>query len=146
MSADMPDFLPDALEAGTLNNIGIISLGAGVDYINSRGMNNIYSHELGLCRKIYSTLLQNPDCLLYTPAPAADASAPIVSFNYKDYSSEKTAALLAERGIAVRAGYHCAPLAHRHFGTIDRGTVRISPTAFTSDRECEFLLNTLKKL
>ncbi len=146
LSADMPDFMPDALEAGTLNNIGIISLGAGIDYISARGMDNIYSHELSLCRFVYSALEANPDCLLYTPMPEAGRSAPIISFNYKDYSSEKTAARLSDFNIALRAGYHCAPLAHRHFKTVQLGTVRISPTAFTSKKDCEFLLNALKKI
>ena len=146
LSADMPDYLPDMLEAGTLNNIGIASLGAGVDYISSRGMDNIYSHEMELCRFVYSQLAKIPDCILYIPMPEKYAFAPIVSFNFGDYSSEKTAALLADKNIAVRAGYHCAPLAHRHFGTEDRGTVRISPTAFSTKKECEYLINTLKKI
>ncbi len=141
-----PDFLPDRLEAGTLNNCGILSLGAGIDYINSVGMNNIYRHELRITDCLYSGLSRNENVQLYCPRPQWKKSAPLISFNYKDYSSEKTAAELAEHNIAVRAGLHCSPLAHKFFNTLDRGTVRLSPSAFTTFRECEIFLNTLKKI
>ena len=95
---------------------------------------------------IYREISKNDKVTLYTPFPQKDKYAPILSFNYSDYPSEKTASLLAQRGIAVRAGLHCAPLAHKAFNTIDRGTVRISPSVFTTTRECEIFINTLKKL
>lgn len=141
-----PDFLPDRLEAGTLNNPGIISLGAGIDFINKNGMENLYRHELSSAQRLYDYLSTVKNASLYCPKPKYNCSAPIVSFNYKDYSSEKTASLLAENGIAVRGGLHCAPLAHRHFSTIERGTVRLCPSCFTTAYECEVFLNTLKKL
>lgn len=146
LEPDQPDFMPDRFEAGTLNNAGIISLGAGIDFINRMGMDKIYSHEMQCARYLYSGLKQNKNAVLYTPEPEKYRFAPIISFNYKDYSSEKTAALLADKDIAVRAGYHCSPLAHRFFSTLDRGTVRLSPSAFTAQKDCEVFLNTLKKL
>ncbi len=146
LDAAQPDFMPDRFEAGTLNNSGIISLGAGIDFINARGMNNIYSHEMRNARMLYDGLYQDPNTVLYTPRPLNGKSAPIVSFNYKDYSSEKIASYLAKNDIAVRAGYHCSPLAHRFFGTSDRGTVRLCPSVFTTQKDCEVFLNTLKKL
>jgi selenocysteine lyase/cysteine desulfurase len=138
--------MPDRFEAGTLNNSGIIGLGAGVDFVNKKGINNIYNHELKLIQMIYQNLSKDENAILYTPYPDKNNWAPILSFNYGDYSSEKTASLLADRGIAVRAGLHCAPLAHRAYNTIDRGTVRISPSVFTKLSDCEIFLNTLKKL
>lgn len=144
--AAQPDFLPDRFEAGTLNNSGIISLGAGIDFIHAQGMNNIYSHEMRAARLLYDGLNQNPDAVLYTPRPVNGKFAPIVSFNYKDHSSEKVASFLAANDIAVRAGYHCSPLAHSFFGTSDRGTVRLCPSLFTSQKDCEVFLNTIKKL
>lgn len=141
-----PEFLPDRFEAGTLNNSGIISLGAGIDFINRRGMGNIYSHEMRLARFLYDGLDGNSNARLYTPRPENGRAAPIVSFNYKDYSSEKVAAYLAENNIAVRAGYHCSPLAHDFFGTSDTGTVRLCPSYFTTQKDCEVFFNSLKKL
>lgn len=141
-----PDFLPDRFESGSLNNSGILGLGAGIDFVNSKGIDNIYRHELALADYVYKEMEKNPDIVLYTPPPEKIKSVPIFSFNYKDYSSEKTAMLLADKGIAMRAGLHCAPLAHRKFKTESRGTVRFSPSAFTKKYECEIFLNYLKKL
>ena len=141
-----PDFLPDRLEAGTLNNVGIISIGEGIDFINAKGMNRIYDHELRMTGILYDGLKRNQNAVLYCPKPQKNLSAPIVSFNYKDYPSEKTAILLAKQDIAVRAGLHCSPLAHKFFNTLDRGTVRLCPSAFTTQKECEIFLNRLKKI
>ncbi len=146
MNLNQPDFLPDRFESGTLNNSGIIGLGAGVDFVMKRGIDRIYNHELNLVEMLYKEMEKNSRVTFYTPFPRKFDYAPIFSFNYADYPSEKTAELLANRGIAVRAGLHCAPLAHRAFNTIDRGTVRVSPSVFTTPRECEIFINTLKKL
>jgi len=146
LNPNQPLSLPDRLESGTLNNSGIISVGAGIDFINCRGMNNIYNHELSLINYVYNALKNISDVSLYCPAPEKNKFVPVLSFNYKDFSSEKAAAYLADNNIAVRAGLHCAPLAHKHFGTADTGTVRICPSAFTSKRDCEILINTIKKL
>lgn len=146
MSLSQPDFLPDRFESGTLNNSGVIGLGAGIDFVKAKRIDHIYSHELSIVQMLHKALEKNSNAVLYTPFPEKDSFAPILSFNYADYSSEKTATLLADRGIAVRAGLHCAPLAHRSLNTMDRGTVRISPSVFTTQRECEIFLNTLKKL
>ena len=96
LDAQQPDFMPDRFESGTLNNSGIISLGAGIDFIHEKGMRNIYNHEMRAARLLYDGLDQDPNAILYTPRPLNGKSAPIVSFNYKDYSSEKVAAFLAE--------------------------------------------------
>lgn len=141
-----PDFLPDRFESGSLGNSNIIGLGAGIDFVFKRGIDNISNHEMKLVRYVYRELDKNENVTLYTPIPVKDKSAPLLSFNFKDYSSEKTASLLAQKGIAVRAGLHCAPLAHKSFATEERGTVRFSPSVFTTQRECEIFLNSLKKL
>ncbi len=146
VNPNQPDFFPDRLEAGTLNNSGIISLGAGLDFIHSKGINNIYNHELSATGILYDGLSKNKNVTLYCPKPEKFKSAPIISFNYKDYSSEKTAGLLAQNNIAVRAGLHCSPLAHKFFNTLDRGTVRLCPSVFTTRKECENFINTVKKL
>lgn len=146
MSLKQPDFLPDRLEAGTLNNSGIISLGKGIDYINSYGIDAIYSHEFSLMQHTYKALENINDVVLYTPFPEQGKTMPIISFNFGDYSSEKTAAILAKNDICTRAGFHCTPLAHKHFGTTDRGTVRISFGMFNTYRDCDALINLVKKL
>lgn len=145
MSLKQPDFLPDRLEAGTLNNSGIVSLGKGIDYINSYGTEAIYNHEFSLMQHTYKALENINDVVLYTPFPEQGKTMPIISFNFGNYSSEKTAAILAKNDICTRAGFHCTPLAHKHFGTTDRGTVRISFGMFNTYRDCDALINVVKK-
>ena len=137
-----PMELPAALEAGTLNNPGILSLGAGVRFIEKTGRAEIHEYEMRLTRWLYEELAACPGIKLYTPPE--HIGVPVLSFNVDDRTSEETAAYLAARQIAVRGGYHCAPCAHRFFGTDKRGTVRISPGVFTGMNECEYFLNSVK--
>lgn len=146
LNLSMPDFMPDRFEAGTLNNVGILSLGQGIDYINRIGLEKIYAHEINCAGVLYTQLSKARGVKLYTPPPKMKKTMPIVSFNYKDFSSEKVAAHLAKYDICVRAGYHCSPLAHKHFGTTETGTVRASIGLFNNERECYRFVNILKKL
>lgn len=146
LSLSQPDFSPDKFEAGTLNNAGIMSVKKGIDYINYHGRENIYNHELSLCRYLYNELDNINKVSLYTPYPEYGKTMPIISFNISDYPSEKTASLLAAKGICTRAGYHCTPLAHKHFGTFDTGTVRLSLGVFNVKKECTSFIDVVKKL
>lgn len=146
LSLSQPDFSPDKFEAGTLNNAGIMSVKKGIDYINYHGRENIYNHELSLCRYLYNELDNINKVSLYTPYPEYGKTMPIISFNISDYPSEKTASLLAAKGICTRAGYHCTPLAHKHFGTFDIGTVRLSLGVFNVKKECTSFIDVVKKL
>lgn len=145
-SLDMPDSFPDRLESGSLSNSLIAGLGAGADFVSSYGVGNIYRHELEQIQYIYSAMKSCPKVRLYTPYPEKNMFVPILSFNIEGMQSEQTAHLLAEKNIAVRGGLHCAVLAHKSFGTQDTGTVRISPSVFTTKKECDFFINSVKKL
>ncbi len=136
LSLTQPTDTPEGFEAGTLNNSGILSVGAGIDYIKNIGIDEIYNHEMSLLSYLYGELDSNPDITLYTPKPQKGKSVAVLSFNLEGYTSEQTAELLAEKGVCTRAGYHCAPLAHRHFKTTDNGTVRISLGAFNKIEQC----------
>ncbi|MGN0532247.1 MAG: aminotransferase class V-fold PLP-dependent enzyme [Eubacterium sp.] len=146
MSLKQPDYYPERLESGTLNNSGIISIGKGIDYINSIGRSNILSHEMSLCSHIYNQLSNMDNVKLYTPNSTEIATMPILSFNMSNQSSEAVANMLANHRICVRAGLHCSPLAHQHFGTSDSGTVRVSPGFSTTMAECNKFVNVVKNL
>lgn len=139
-----PDFMPDALESGTLNTPGIIGLSAGVSFVRTLGYEKIQKHEYALISKAYDLLSRNKNVLLYCPKPNGSKILPLLSFNYKNYTSEKTAVLLSEKGIAVRAGYHCAYTAHKAFGTEQTGTVRIAPSVFTKEQDIVRFSESLK--
>ena len=80
--------MPDRFESGTLNNSGIISLGEGINFVNKTGIESIYTKEMHQAQNLYAMLSSIKGVKLYTPAPKYMKSVPIVSFNYKNKSSE----------------------------------------------------------
>lgn len=131
---EMPAFLPDRLEAGTHNMPGIAGLMAGVRYVRGRGLDKILDRERRLVRLAASELKRIPGLLVYA-APNGDHPSGVLSVIPEGQDAEQLGAALAERNIAVRAGLHCAPLAHRSAGTLDTGTVRISVSDFNTPEE-----------
>lgn len=134
---EQPDFLPDRLESGTVNTPGIIGLSAGLDFVRQSGEEKLYYHELSLTQHLYDGIKKIENVQLYTPRPVSPHFAPVFSFNVKGRASGDVGEALAEQGIAVRTGLHCAPLAHNAFGTMQDGTVRLCPGAFTTRQEVE---------
>ncbi len=141
-----PEILPDRFESGTLNLSGVAAISAGIDFVNSKGINNIYNSELALMQRLYLGLEKNRGVILYTPYPKRKSFVPLISFNVKGMHSEEAAERLNSYGIAVRAGLHCAPLAHKTMGTIGSGTVRVAPSAYTTYNDIEYFLNCTKKI
>ncbi len=143
---DHPLTMPEMLESGTVNVPGICGISAGVDFINAKGMRNIYLHEYDLCNYLFKRLSECKNVVLYNKDFNVFEKAPVVSFNVSGYDSNTVAQRLSSNGIAVRAGFHCAPSAHIKYGTDDIGTVRISPGIMTTRDDMEYLLKILKKI
>lgn len=122
---EMPDFLPDRLEAGTHNMPGIAGLLAGVRFVRQLGPEAICAGERQLTFQAAEGLRRLPGLQVYA-LPDLAAQAGVLSIVPERMDAEALGAALADRGIAVRAGLHCAPLAHRTAGTLDTGTVRLS--------------------
>jgi selenocysteine lyase/cysteine desulfurase len=114
-----PAALPEALEAGTLNVPGIISLAAAQDELARRGLANILRHEQALADAFEQALEGCAGVRCYHPEGATGtARVGIVSLDLDGMDAAVAADRLAQNyGIAVRAGAHCAPLIHRHYGT-----------------------------
>ena len=142
----MPDFLPDRLEGGTPNTSAIISIIEGIKFLNEKGIKNIHSKEINMLAEIYDYLLSDNRVILYTQRPDLSNHVPVLSFNVKDKDSMEISSLLNEDGICVRAGIHCAPLAHKSMRTIEVGTVRISPSVFSTKNDVDFLIKSLDKI
>lgn len=122
---EMPPFLPDALESGTLNLIGVASLRAGVRFVKNKGVRHIFERETALCDRFIQRLRAIPGVTVYRRDERS--YAPIVSFNIEGIPSEEVSAALSRQGFCLRAGLHCAPLIHHAMGT-ETGTVRFSPS------------------
>lgn len=139
----MPDFLPDRLEAGTHNMPGIAGLLAGVRYVRRRGLDKILDHEKRLTRLAIQGLESLPGLRLYV-SPDLQNQTGVLSLTADGKDVESLGAALAERGIAVRSGIHCAPGAHRSAGTLDTGTVRLSFSDFNTPEEVSRLIPSLR--
>ena len=141
-----PPILPDKMESGTGNTPGILGLSAGFDFIRQAGQQDIREHELHLMQQLYDALAQIEKVLLYTHRPEEGKLAPLLSFNIFGLLSEQAASLLNEDGVAVRAGLHCAPCAHKAYHTFETGTVRVAPSYFTSKKDLYGLIKSIQKI
>lgn len=140
---EMPPFLPDALESGTINVIGAASLRAGIRFVKKKKISNIFRHETALCDRLCERLRKMPGVTVLR-TEGADY-APIVSFNLDGIPSEEVAEALSARGFCLRAGLHCAPLAHHVMGN-PFGAVRFSPSVFSRMQDTERLADAVREL
>lgn len=141
-----PEEMPKKLESGTPNTIGISGLKAGVDFVIKTGIKNIFNHEMELINYAYDGLKNIKNVELYVPRPDRKYFVPVLSFNVKGYISDEIGKILNEKNIAVRTGLHCSPVAHKYFSTIDKGTVRISPSIFTKKIEINKFLKVISSV
>ena len=139
---EMPDFLPDRLEAGTHNVPGIAGLEAGISFVRAQRQKRILHHSRALIRKAGEGLQRIPRVHAFL-SPNAGAHAGVLSFCMEGLSPEALAELLSARGFALRAGLHCAPFAHKTVGTLPDGTVRLSVSAFNRESEIDQFLSSL---
>ena len=146
LSPQQPDDLPDRLESGTLGVPGICGLLAGLRFVRRQGVDRIAAHETAVMRRFYDIVAACPSVRLYTARPDAAHGVPLVTLNVDGLPSEETAARLAAAGVAVRAGLHCAPSAHRRLGTLRDGAVRFCPSVFTTAAEAETAAKILCKI
>ncbi len=137
---EMPEFTPDRAEAGTLNVPGIAGLRAGMEYVEQVGTDRILSRESQCARRCAEELEKLGMQVFYGAHQAGT-----VSFR-PGMDCEAAAQILSRRGIAVRAGLHCAPLAHESAGTLETGTVRVSFGHNASPRQLRTLAEAASKL
>ena len=138
-----PDFLPDKLESGTLNVPGLAGLGAGIDWLNARGVEAVRAHEKRLTAALLEGLSLIRGVEVYGGLDPEKCVA-TVSFATPGRSvSELGSRLDEEYEVLCRVGLHCAPLAHRTIGSFPRGTVRLAPGNFTTPED---ILSVLKAI
>ena len=139
----MPDALPERLEAGTLNMPGIAGLHEGLRFVRCCGTARLLKQERELAGLAVSLLRKNPGLRLYA-SPEPNLQTGVLSFAVRGTDCETVAEKLSREGVAVRAGLHCAPLAH---DTAESdGTVRISFGAFNRASDVRKLAGILEKI
>lgn len=144
---NQPEILPDKFESGTHNLLGIAGLNEGIKYVLNKTPQKIFDYEIKLAQNLYDGLRKIKNIELYTLKPDEKQFVPVISFNLKDTDSERTAQILNDRfNIAVRAGLHCAPLAHKCFGTLEKGTVRAVISSFSTQNEVNYLVKSVSQI
>lgn len=152
LNLSMPKESPNSLEPGSPNLPAIGGLYAAVQFIKEQGIDAIREHEMALTELLVEGLSYIDGVTLYVPANR-ERHIGIVSFNVKDwlgetYLSEDIGTLLdREYGIAVRTGYHCAPLIHKYLKDEEyNGTVRVSVGWFTTEEDVERLVLAVREI
>lgn len=110
-------------------------------FCQSKNYKQNFSHESELCSQFIDGIKNVRDIKIYR---SECSYVPIVSFNIGDNNSQQVAGWLSDRGFALRGGLQCAALAHNTLGTISQGTVRFSPSAFSTRQQVFALIDAVR--
>ena len=139
---EMPDGYPERLEAGTLNLPAICAFEEGVKTI-SGNISYISGQLYKLSENLIMKLADKPYIKLYSIPNRVG----IVSFAHAELTSQDLTEILSEKyDIAVRGGFHCAPLAHKFLKTDKFGLVRVSLAPQNTRREINALITALEEI
>lgn len=131
---NMPDILPERYEMGTMNISGMAGLNAALSWIEETTVEAIRAKEHENRQELLQ-LLKKYDFLSIIGNVQGRDYVGIVSCLIDGISSDSAGRILEERGIAVRTGLQCAPLAHQFLGTYPAGTIRFSVNCFTNEND-----------
>lgn len=146
LSENQPTVYPDRLESGTVNMPGIAGLYEGIKALEGFGGEGaVLEKESGLIRLLREDLSVIPSVNVYSEMQGGRSSN-LLAFNLGDLHSELVSSMLDKEGIAVRAGYHCSYLAHKNYGTTEKGCVRVSVGIFNSKKDVKNLVFSLNKI
>lgn len=140
-----PEIMPDRLESGTPNIVGIAGLSEGIKTVLRLGEDKILKHEQKLMRKTADELKKLQDIEVFVSSEKQNQSG-VLSFRHKDISCEKIAESLADNDICVRAGLHCASLAHSSANTLETGTVRVSFGIYNTNKDIKEFMFQMQKI
>ena len=146
MSDAQPEELPERLESGTLNVVGLAGLHAALEFLQELGLNRVREHERALLDQLFAGLRRIPAVQLFGSAEAGRHGGAL-SFTVAGLDPATVGYRLdTEYDIGVRVGLHCAPDAHRTIGSFPAGTVRVSPGWFTTPADIDRFLTAIRKL
>jgi selenocysteine lyase/cysteine desulfurase len=126
---------------------GIVSLSSGIDFITETGMDKIKKKKEEHFSKITEGLQEVYDSLIIYGGCDITERIPLFCFNIR-YMDPGDVGYILENSfhIIVRSGLHCAPLIHKALGSYPRGSVRVSPSYFTSDKDIEHFIDAVKQI
>lgn len=141
-----PEQLPDKYESGNLNVGGIVGLGAGIQWLNERGLAEVRRHAVALTERLLAGLSAIDGARLF--GPPAGGRVAVVSMTLEGLDCQELAAALdSAYRIQTRPGLHCAPAMHRALGTLESGgTVRFSLGATTTAEEVDAAVSAVREI
>lgn len=142
LEGGMPEEAPERYEAGTLPTPAIAGLCKGIRAVRRMGVEEIGAHERRMSLYLQERLIDFPRVTVYTPHHVGS----VLLFNVEGMAADEVGEHLNQRGICVRAGYHCAALAHATLGTPAGGAVRVSTGYSTTEKHMDALLRAMGDL
>lgn len=145
-SEEVPDFMPDRFESGTMNLPGIAGLHRALTYLEEYDIENIARQELAICQRFIDGALTLPDTRVVGKLDTQGRAA-IVSLDFQKMDNAEVSFLLDNQyGVMTRCGLHCAPRAHKSLGTFPQGTVRFSFSHHNTPEEVDTCIEGLRKI
>ena len=146
-SEEVPSFLPDRFEPGTMNLPGVFGLHASLRWLlQDNHMEQVRCHEMALCQRLLEGFHSIPG-IRVVGTDDLNKRGPVVSIDCLDQDNGEISFLLDEQyGVMTRCGLHCAPSAHKTLGTFPQGTIRFVPGHATTQQEVDEAVQGVRKL
>lgn len=140
----MPEAIPEKFEVGSMNSLNMLGLLVSTNWL-LKNSSNVMQNKSHMTQCLFETLREYSDiCTVVSDETIANAG--VISVIPHTMSPAEMDSYLAQSGICVRSGLHCAPLAHKHIKTAPEGTVRFSTGYFNTSEEVEHLKHILEEV
>lgn len=145
-SEEIPTFLPDRFESGTMNLPGIIGLHQALIYLKENGIDNIRNEKMQITKYFLERIKEIDNVKIAGKKDIKDRLG-VISLDFKDVDNSIVAFYLSSKyNIMTRVGLHCAPRAHKTLGTFPQGTVRFSFSHFNTKEEVDICIDAIKTI
>ena len=145
-SEEMPDFLPDRFESGTLNLPGIIGLHQALVYLKEAGIDNMRNEKMEIT-KYFLDKVKEIEGAKVAGKKTVEGRLGVVSIDFEGFDNSIVSFYLSSKyKIMTRVGMHCAPRAHQTLNTFPQGTVRFSFSYFNTEEEVDICIDAIKTI
>ena len=145
-SEEIPDFLPDRFESGTLNLPGIIGLHQALVYLKEAGIDNMRNEKMEIT-KYFLDQVKEIEGVRIAGKKTVEGRLGVVSIDFEGFDNSIVSFYLSSKyKIMTRVGMHCAPRAHKTLKTFPQGTVRFSFSHFNTKEEVDICINAIKTI
>ena len=142
-SEEIPDFLPDRFESGTLNLPGIIGLHQALVYLKEAGIDNMRKEKMEIT-KYFLDQVKEIDGVKVAGKKTVEGRLGVVSIDFEGFDNSIVSFYLSSKyKIMTRVGMHCAPRAHKTLKTFPQGTVRFSFSHFNTKEEVDVCIDAI---